>query len=179
MAKRWVLTTIVIHTVRCCDLGELSAFAARHIAEGYRAADPWAGRDNAWVLCMWRSVTFDLGRREIEDRCSAAGITYEREDTEHIMRDTAAHDDRGAVRTSAKLSGNAYVSIRCRDTRVFGRLLLMAPHICNHGVTICTECAESWELDYEVRYSSTIAGRELSGQRASADASPSHERRAD
>ncbi|WP_280387257.1 hypothetical protein [Nocardia wallacei] len=173
------MDAVVTHTVHGSDREELAGFAARHLADGYQAAEPWSAGENLWVLSMWRSVTSDLGRREIEARCAAAGITYMREDTEHVMRDTATHDTQGAVKSSAKLSGNSYVSVRCRTTRARGKLLFMATDECNHGITICTECAESWEIDYEVRYSSTKAGRELSRQRADADSSAAHDRRAD
>ncbi|MEG8179379.1 hypothetical protein GZH49_12660 [Nocardia terpenica] len=94
-------------------------------------------------------------------------ITYMRESIEHVMRDNATHDDRGAVKSSAKLSGADYVSVQCNSTgRGSAGLLLMDPGRCNHGITVCRECVGSWEIDYTVRYSNTQAGRELSAQRA-------------
>ncbi|NQE91706.1 hypothetical protein [Nocardia terpenica] len=89
-----------------------------------------------------------------------------RESIEHVMRDNATHDDRGAVKQSAKLSGADYVSVQCNSTGRIGRLLLMDPDRCNHGITVCRECVGSWEIDYDVRYSSNQAGRELSAQHA-------------
>ena len=35
------------------------------------------------------------------------------------------------------------------------------PKFCNHGVTICEECAMSWSWDYEIYFDSTEGGRRL------------------
>ncbi len=115
---------------------------------------------------MRRSAAADLGRGEIEARCATAGLTYVGEETEHIMQDTDIHDTQGAVKLSAEPSGALFVPVRLKGDRTSGKLLFMTPEECNHGVTICRECALSWEIDYEVGYASTEAGRELSRQRA-------------
>ncbi|GAB2709522.1 hypothetical protein [Nocardia thraciensis] len=174
-----VVDAVVTHTVRGSDLGVLTDFAARHIADGYEAIEPLAVRENLWELSMWRSMRSDLGRPEIEARCAAAGITYEREETRHVMRDNAIHDSDGAIKLSAKLGGAMYVSVRSKDDAHISKVLFMTPENCNHGVTICRECAEGWEIDYVVRYSRTEGGRKLARQRADADSSPAAERRAD
>ncbi|QBS41350.1 hypothetical protein [Nocardia sp. CS682] len=58
------------------------------------------------------------------------------------MKDTKTHDAEGAVKLGAKLSGNTYVSVQLRtDGYETGKLLLMQPRTCNHGVTICRDCA--------------------------------------
>ncbi|WP_280266106.1 hypothetical protein [Nocardia wallacei] len=175
--KHVIVDTVVIHTVRGSDLDTLTGFATRHTADGYEATEPRAVRENEWALSIRRSANSDLGPEEIETRCAAAGIIYERKETEHVMRDNATHDSHGAIKLSAKPSGADYVVVRDKDAPESGKLLLMTPDKCNHGVTICRECADSWEIDYEVRYSDTIAGRELSRQRTDADAesSPAHE----
>ncbi|WP_280272597.1 hypothetical protein [Nocardia wallacei] len=167
--------TSVTHVVRGSDLGVLTDFAARHVADGYQATEPWAVGESGWVLSIRQSAAPDLGRTEIEARCAAAGLTYLREDIDHVMRDNATHDDEGAIKLSARLSGKVYVSVRSKDDSTLGKLLLMSPAECNHGVTICRECAGSWEIDYEVRYSATKAGRELARQRADTEPSPAHE----
>ncbi|MFC3966497.1 hypothetical protein [Nocardia jiangsuensis] len=79
------------------------------------------------------------------------------------MKNTRSHDEYGAIKPEAELSGNDYVLIRLRDTdHPYGRILLMAkPSRCNHGITICTECAQSWELDHVVHYALTGGGRRL------------------
>ncbi|MFF2085430.1 hypothetical protein ACFVVM_16775 [Nocardia sp. NPDC058176] len=80
-----------------------------------------------------------------------------------IMHDTKGHDETGAIKPGAMLSGNAYVSVQLRDTdEAPGRVwLVMRPDKCNHGITICPDCAESWELDYLVNYEYTAGGRRL------------------
>ncbi|WP_405160772.1 hypothetical protein OG203_30930 [Nocardia sp. NBC_01499] len=78
------------------------------------------------------------------------------------MKDTKSHDPDGAVKIGAKLSGNAYISVQQRDDRrEIGKLLVKQPSACNHGVTICRDCAYSWEWDYVVHYDRTSAGRAL------------------
>lgn len=80
----------------------------------------------------------------------------------HWMKDNQSHDETGAVKLNAKLSSNVYVSVRLRDEPAeTGQLLLMAADKCNHGITICPECAEGWEWDYIVHYDRTQAGRKL------------------
>ncbi|MFE3317536.1 hypothetical protein [Nocardia sp. NPDC059195] len=80
----------------------------------------------------------------------------------HVMRDTQGHDDTGAIKVGVAFSGNAYVSIQLRDADDQpGRLLIMEPNKCNHGITICRECANSWEIDYLVEYFRTAGGRRL------------------
>ncbi|WP_227999109.1 hypothetical protein [Nocardia australiensis] len=79
------------------------------------------------------------------------------------MKNTKSHDEDGMIKPEAKLSGNAYVVVRLRRADdPPGRILLVGnPHRCNHGCTICVECAESWELDYVVHYELTGGGRRL------------------
>ncbi|MFF0532696.1 hypothetical protein ACFYT3_30515 [Nocardia amikacinitolerans] len=81
----------------------------------------------------------------------------------HQMTDTHSHDEYGAIKPGAKLSGNDYVVVRLHDTDdPYGRILLMPdPDRCNHGYTICVECAASWELDHHVHYDKTGGGRRL------------------
>ncbi|KZM74578.1 hypothetical protein AWN90_21070 [Nocardia terpenica] len=154
--------------MRSSDLEALTGFVAAKVAEGYQAGDPFVAYEDKWQVSIWRSAPADPGRVEIEAQCTAVGITYMRESIEHVMRDNATHDDRGAIKLSARLSGADYVSVQCNSTGRIGRLLLMDPGRCNHGITVCRECVGSWEIDYDVRYSSTQAGRELSAQRATA-----------
>ncbi len=79
------------------------------------------------------------------------------------MKNTQSHDEEGVIKPEAKLSGNAYVWVTLRDTDdPDSRILLVGnPHRCNHGCTICVECAESWELDHVVHYALTGGGRRL------------------
>ncbi|MCP2320954.1 hypothetical protein APR12_006344 [Nocardia amikacinitolerans] len=79
------------------------------------------------------------------------------------MKNTQSHDEEGVIKPEAKLSGNAYVMVTPRDSDdPYGRILLVwNPHRCNHGYTICLECAESWELDHVVHYALTGGGRRL------------------
>ncbi|MFD6221228.1 hypothetical protein [Nocardia asteroides] len=79
------------------------------------------------------------------------------------MKDTRSHDEDGVIKPGAKLSGNAYVVVRLRDSDdPPGRILLVGrTWRCVHGCTICVECAESWELDHHVDYELTGGGRRL------------------
>ncbi|WP_431969560.1 hypothetical protein [Nocardia sp. bgisy134] len=79
------------------------------------------------------------------------------------MKNTKSHDEDGVIKPDAQLSGNAYVMVTLRDTDdPYGRILLVwNPHRCNHGYTICVECADSWELDHHVHYDLTGGGRRL------------------
>ncbi|MGY0497464.1 hypothetical protein ACWZHB_03070 [Nocardia sp. FBN12] len=79
------------------------------------------------------------------------------------MKNTQSHDEYGVIKPGAKLSGNAYVLVRLRDSEdPYGRILLVGnPSRCNHGYTLCIECAESWELDHLVHYDLTGGGRRL------------------
>ncbi|MEV6363166.1 hypothetical protein [Nocardia asteroides] len=79
------------------------------------------------------------------------------------MKDTRTHDEDGVITPEAKLSGNAYVVVRLRDSDdPPGRILLVRnPSRCPHGCTICAECAASWELDHHMHYESTGGGRWL------------------
>ncbi|MBH0777688.1 hypothetical protein [Nocardia bovistercoris] len=77
------------------------------------------------------------------------------------MKRTKTHDEYGAVAEGATLSGNTYVSLRSREGTACGRVLLMTPQKCNHGITICERCADSWEIDHVVHYARTAAGRAL------------------
>ncbi len=80
----------------------------------------------------------------------------------HVMRNTKGHDDTGAIRPGVSFSGNDYVSLQLRDSDDdLGRALILEPGKCNHGITICRECAESWEIDYHVHYYYTAGGRRL------------------
>ncbi|WP_280255327.1 hypothetical protein [Nocardia wallacei] len=164
MAKTTVVDAIVIHTVRG-DLDVLTGFAAeQQVTEGYRATKPWAAGEHRWALELWRSTACGLGRTEIEDRCAQLGLVYVRQDIEHVMRDTLSHDDRGALKPGARLPGGAYVTVVCNETGEIGKVLVVEPNWCNHGITICRECAESWETDHTVRYTNTEGGRALFAQ---------------
>ncbi|UGT53986.1 hypothetical protein [Nocardia asteroides] len=79
------------------------------------------------------------------------------------MKNNRTHDEFGAIKPEAKLSGIAYVVVTLRDTDdPSGRILLMPnPDRCNHGYTICVECADSWELDHHLHYELTGGGRRL------------------
>ncbi len=166
--KHALADTVISHSVRSSDLDVLKGFSATQVADGYQATEPFAAHDDTWVITLWRSITSDLGRTEIQARCDAAGLAYDRMGTEHVMHDTELHDEEGAIKPSATPEGTVYVSVQCKETKDNGRLLLLLPEQCNHGLTICTECAGSWEVDYEVRYSDTEAGRELAGLRPAA-----------
>ncbi|WP_435593804.1 hypothetical protein [Nocardia sp. bgisy118] len=85
------------------------------------------------------------------------------------MKNTKSRDEDGVIKPDAQLSGNAYVMVQLRDTGdPYGRILLVwSADRCNHGYTICPECAESWELDHHVHYELTGGGRRL---RAALDA---------
>jgi hypothetical protein len=89
-------------------------------------------------------------------------------------RDCKIHDENGAVKHDAILSGNSYVSILSPETTAYdsegrpnlvrarvGRLLIRRPVQCYHGITICEQCAASWEWDYRVYYERTAGGRRL------------------
>lgn len=80
-----------------------------------------------------------------------------------LMKDTQAHDEYGVIKPEAKLSGNAYIVVTLRDTDdPSGRILLVwNPNRCNHGYTLCVECAQSWELDHHLHYELTGGGRRL------------------
>ncbi|WP_280373203.1 hypothetical protein [Nocardia wallacei] len=158
-----VVETIVIHTVRG-DLEVLTGFAAAWVTEGYRAVEPWSAGESLWALSVWRSVGTDRGRTVIEADCARLGIVYVRQDIEHVMRDTAAHDDLGAIKPGVQLTGSSYVPMICKSTGQRGRALFMEPDRCNHGITICRECAESWDLDHTVQYPNTEGGRTLFSQ---------------
>ncbi|MEG8179286.1 hypothetical protein GZH49_12180 [Nocardia terpenica] len=85
-----------------------------------------------------------------------------------LMKDTTTHDVEGAIKRGASISGHQYVSVKLRDEpSEMGRLLFMQPDKCNHGITICRECAHSWEWDYLVYYNCTAAGRRLRDEIAS------------
>jgi len=93
-----------------------------------------------------------------------------------VDRECKTHDEEGAVKDDAKLSGSTYVSIRLRGEdhlgrSAIGRLLIRDPLYCAHGVTICVECADSWEIDYSVYYDRTAGGRRLADARAARSAS--------
>lgn len=77
------------------------------------------------------------------------------------FRDTKTHDEDGAVKPGAQLSSNDYVRIRCDGATQPGQLWIRPPQHCNHGITICEECAESWEFDHAVDYHWTLGGRAL------------------
>lgn len=68
----------------------------------------------------------------------------------------------GEIPRGTSLSGNNYVSVRLRDSSNRpGPVLLRAPMHCNHGVTMCNECAHSWLWDYQILWSRTGGGRKL------------------
>lgn len=84
------------------------------------------------------------------------------EDGKPYYYSTKVHDTEGAVRKTARLSGKAYVSLSMKDTfEPPGKVLIMQPEYCRHGVTICTDCAESWGWDYDLHYQRTEGGRNL------------------
>ncbi|MFF0492906.1 hypothetical protein ACFYTQ_28090 [Nocardia sp. NPDC004068] len=167
-----IVDTIVSHMVRGDDLGVLTDFAARHVTHGYETSGPWEAGEGRWEVLLSQSLASDLGREEIEARCAAAGLTYMGTATEHLMHDTATHDSQGVIKLSAKLGGSVYVSVCDKYAKTVGRVWLRSPDTCNHGVTICHQCAESWEIDYDVLYSKTQAGRKLSQQRADTRPTP-------
>ncbi|MEV6219891.1 hypothetical protein [Nocardia sp. NPDC051833] len=79
-----------------------------------------------------------------------------------LFRETKAHDESGAVKPGAKLSSNEYVPCWLRDEdQPHGQLWIRPVDRCNHGITICPECAESWDIDYVVDYHRTLGGRAL------------------
>ncbi len=78
-----------------------------------------------------------------------------------FYRDTSVHDEDGAVKPAAQMSSNEYVRIRAEGSPKPGRLWIRPVRNCNHGVTICEECAESWEFDHAVDYHWTLGGRAL------------------
>ncbi|WP_067902663.1 hypothetical protein [Nocardia vaccinii] len=155
------------HVVRGDDLEVLEGFVAEQVTAGYQATQLYRLGENTWEVTLWQSISSDLGRTGMESRCAATGTTYRFMQIEHVLHENETHDERGAINSSATPDGSLYVPVQLKeDTKEDDRLLVMFPDQCNHGVTICTECAGSWEIDYEVRYSDTEAGRELSEQRA-------------
>ena len=56
------------------------------------------------------------------------------------------------------------LSVRSNDGGGLGKALLRPSNQCNHGVTICEECAATWETDYTVRYWATKGGRTLAAR---------------
>ncbi|WP_460696653.1 hypothetical protein [Nocardia thraciensis] len=80
-------------------------------------------------------------------------------------RDTTIHDEEGAVKHGASLSSWTYVPVQLRDYQGTPDPVLVKPrHRCNHGVTICRDCADSWALDHIIHYERTKAGRQLLDQ---------------
>ncbi|WP_280370747.1 hypothetical protein [Nocardia wallacei] len=80
-------------------------------------------------------------------------------------RDTTIHDEDGAVKHGARLSGSNYVPVQLRDYHGKPDKVLVKPRQwCNHGVTICRDCADSWALDHIIYYERTKAGRLLLDQ---------------
>ncbi|MGF6886307.1 hypothetical protein ABIA39_000274 [Nocardia sp. GAS34] len=78
------------------------------------------------------------------------------------MKNNTTHDEDGAIRKGAKVSGNAYVSVRLRDTNSKAeKILFRSPDKCNHEATICRDCAESWSWDHTIGFDRTAAGRRL------------------
>lgn len=70
------------------------------------------------------------------------------------------------VQPDEMLSGHAYLWVQLKDDNPLtrpapGRVRIRKPRNCDHGITICTECADSWGIDYEIDFKSTIGGRKM------------------
>lgn len=69
------------------------------------------------------------------------------------------------VALDEQLSGNAYVRLGLPGEEP-GRVRVRQPANCDHGITICTECVESWEIDHDIQFHRTAAGRRLAKELA-------------
>lgn len=80
---------------------------------------------------------------------------------------------REVCRPGQQYSGTTYVRVWLKEQHPHGRPTLressrvkvkFAPGACDHSVTVCTECYESWALDYGFMFENTSAGRWLAVQ---------------
>lgn len=64
-----------------------------------------------------------------------------------------------------QMSGATYVPMRCweyrQDDIKFAPVKIKLPRNCEHGMTVCPECVESWSWDHEIRFEHTVGGRAL------------------
>ncbi|QFG08574.1 hypothetical protein PBI_ASERPROCKY_88 [Gordonia phage ASerpRocky] len=68
------------------------------------------------------------------------------------------------IKTGEPLPGRYYLWVKLKDDKCKGRggrIRIRKPRNCAHGITICTECMESWGIDYNIDFESTEGGRKL------------------
>lgn len=65
---------------------------------------------------------------------------------------------------ATQLSGHNYVPMRCEPGPFHPVKIKTNPNLCEHIETVCSECVESWSIDYEIRFKRTAGGRALLAQ---------------
>lgn len=63
-----------------------------------------------------------------------------------------------------QLSGNSYVSAILRGEPIpkqLPKIRVADERRCDHVETICVDCARTWEIDWQLNYERTAAGRRL------------------
>jgi hypothetical protein len=71
---------------------------------------------------------------------------------------------------ATQLSGYNYVPMRCKPGPFYPVKIKANPNLCEHIETVCSECVESWSIDYEIRFERTAGGRALLAQAQAAGA---------
>ncbi|WP_043660427.1 hypothetical protein [Nocardia thailandica] len=142
-----------IHLVHPDDIAAYAAGAADRLRRG----------SHGHAATVWLDRTTGALHERLTRSTSPTTPHHPIREQEPPMKHTRTPDEDGLLTPGTNPCSDDLVvlGLRASNDPPARILLVRDPARCTHGCTICTECADSWELDHHVHYELSGGGRWL------------------